>query len=269
MRYFLDFEGTQFEKRIISIGVVAEDGHNFYSIVKPRSKYKITSLIEELTGLTKEDIESAPSIEEVLNDLYDWILEREESIDEVWKPEWYCWGDEDISFIQNTFRDIVDYPTARLVLGDMAGGLVNYCNKFCNMYGIKQRALIKVAKSFDHTKEQDHNALSDAELLRFVFISAQQYDKGTIKKKVAHLKEVEEAKPSPKWTESELPKGTIVTISNSKKVKHSFESYTDAASWLIKEKKIDGVTVNAAAKKIEFAAKNRQKYYISWRIIGE
>ena len=45
MKYFLDFEATQFSHRIISIGAVCENGHSFYSLVKPESKYKISKKI--------------------------------------------------------------------------------------------------------------------------------------------------------------------------------------------------------------------------------
>ena len=86
---------------------------------------------------------------------------------------------------------------------------------------------------------------------------------------VARLTEVEEAKPKPKWTKSDLPKGTIVTISNNKKVTHSFETANEAAKWLISEKKIKDKEENEVAEKILEAAKKRNKYYKSWRMIGE
>lgn len=35
MKYFVDFEATQFAGEIISIGCVREDGKTFYSLVAP------------------------------------------------------------------------------------------------------------------------------------------------------------------------------------------------------------------------------------------
>ena len=74
MKYFLDFEGTQFSHRIISIGAVCENGHSFYSLVKPESKYKISKMITELTGITIEDIDNAKGAIEVFNEFYNWVL---------------------------------------------------------------------------------------------------------------------------------------------------------------------------------------------------
>ena len=272
MKYFLDFEGTQFSHRIISIGAVCENGHSFYSLVKPESKYKIGKIITELTGITIEDIDNAKGSIEVFNEFYNWVLAQEEEAKENevnWNPEWFCWGSEDIHFVKGTFKDCASDPCARLILGDIAGGLTDYGMRFCQRYNIKQRGLLRVAQAFDHTKEQDHNALNDAILLQFVHSCEEKYKKAEIKKIVARLTEAEEAKPKPKWTKSDLPKGTIVTISNNKKVTHSFETANEAAKWLIAEKKIKDKEENEVAEKILEAAKKRNSYYKSWRMIGE
>lgn len=267
MKYFLDFEGTQFNHRIISIGAVCENGHSFYSLVKPESHYKITELITNMTGITKEDIDNAPSATEVFENFYNWVSEQEK---ENWNPQWYAWGNEDLNFVRNTFRDAAENLTARLVLGDIAGGLIDYCNVFCLRYNIKQRGLLKVAQSFDKTKEQNHNALSDAILLNFIYTcNEEKYSIAEIKRMTAHLTEVEEKKPTPTWTKSDLPNGMIVTISNKRKVVHSFDCAEAAARWLINEKKIKGKTEEELAKKILKTAKDRGNYYVSWRMIGE
>lgn len=272
MKYFLDFEGTQFSHRIISIGATCENGHSFYSLMKPESKYKISDMITELTGITTEDIDSAKSAIEVFNEFYNWVLTQEEEAKENevnWNPQWYVWGSEDINFIQSTFRDCANDPCARMILGDIAGGLIDYCDKFCQRFNIKQRGLLKVAQAFDHTKEQNHNALSDAMLLQFVYSCEEKYTKAEIKKMVARLTEIENLPPRPKWTESDLPKGTIVTISNSRKVKKSFTSAEEAAKWIIEEKKITNISEEVMARRIVKAAKKRETYYAPWRMIGE
>lgn len=270
MKYFLDFEGTQFSHRIISIGATCENGHSFYSLVKPNSKYKISEFITELTGITEEDIDNAKNAVDVFEEFYEWVMEQEDGHSETgWMPEWFCWGSEDILFIKGTFSDCCASPVARFVLGDMAGGLNDFGTSFCNKYNIKQRGLLKVAQAFDHTKTQDHNALSDALLLKFIYEKSEEYTKGDIKKMVARLTEVETLPPQPKWTESDLPKGTIVTISNSRKIKKSFASAEEAAKWIIKEKKITNISEEVMARRIAKAAKKRETYYAPWRMIGE
>ena len=272
MKYFLDFEATQFSHRIISIGAVCENGHSFYSLVKPENKYKISKKITELTNITLEDIDNAKGAIEVFNEFYNWVLAQEEEAKENevnWNPKWFCWGSEDIHFVKGTFKDCASDPCARFILGDIAGGLIDYGTRFCQRYNIKQCGLLKVAQVFDHTKEQDHNALNDAILLQFIHSCGEKYTKAEIKKMVVRLTEVEKAKPKPKWTESDLPHGTIVTISTKKKVTHSFETANEAAKWLISEKKIEDKEESEIAEKILEAAKKRNKYYKSWRMIGE
>ena len=51
MKYFIDFEATQFSGEIISIGCVDENGRQFYTLVKPAKMSEMTDFIEELTGI--------------------------------------------------------------------------------------------------------------------------------------------------------------------------------------------------------------------------
>lgn len=75
MKYFIDFEATQFSQEIISIGCYREDGEMFYSLVAPHSKNKVTNFITELTGITKEMLANAPTSDEVFCKFSDWVLE--------------------------------------------------------------------------------------------------------------------------------------------------------------------------------------------------
>ena len=56
MKYFIDFEATQFSNEIISVGCVREDGETFYSLVNVQ-RNKITPFITDLTGISKNDVE--------------------------------------------------------------------------------------------------------------------------------------------------------------------------------------------------------------------
>lgn len=38
MKYFIDFEATQFSREIISIGCIREDGQTFYALVAPKER---------------------------------------------------------------------------------------------------------------------------------------------------------------------------------------------------------------------------------------
>ena len=53
MRYFIDFEASQFAEEIISVGCVDESGRSFYSLVRPKKPKKVTDFITKLTGITR------------------------------------------------------------------------------------------------------------------------------------------------------------------------------------------------------------------------
>ena len=97
MKYFIDLEATQFSNEIISIGCVREDGETFYSLVNV-SKNKMTNFITELTGITKEDVSTAPSSDEVFTKFYDWLIPDES------KVQFFCYGNADLGFIRKNLN---------------------------------------------------------------------------------------------------------------------------------------------------------------------
>ena len=98
MRFYIDFEATQFSNRIISIGCACENGNTFKTLVQPVNKGKITAFITELTGITSEMIAEAPTADEAFNMLFDFIeLNNLSGV-----PQFYVYGDCDASFIKHT-----------------------------------------------------------------------------------------------------------------------------------------------------------------------
>lgn len=71
MKYFIDFEAMQFSNEIISVGCVSENGEKFYSLVQPQKAEKITEFITSLTGITYEELFSAPSADKVFSEFYE------------------------------------------------------------------------------------------------------------------------------------------------------------------------------------------------------
>ena len=70
MRYFIDFEASQFAEEIISVGCVDESGRSFYSLVRPKKPKKVTDFITKLTGITREEVLAAATADEVFSKLY-------------------------------------------------------------------------------------------------------------------------------------------------------------------------------------------------------
>ena len=76
MNFYIDFEATQPENEIIAIGAVAENGATFHSLVKPQFS-SISKYVSDLTHITAEDLEKAPTVNEILIQFDSWIMSQE------------------------------------------------------------------------------------------------------------------------------------------------------------------------------------------------
>lgn len=166
MKFYLDFEATRFSNRIISVGCVAENGKTFYSLVKPGKKKKVDKFITELTGITNEMLEDAPSADRVFSKLADWFEENSSGI----APEFYCYGDSDVTFIQHTLADMEDTKACLCAMA-IAGNLIDYAGVVKKFFvSPNDMALRKVYMLIQAKQElvQRHDALEDALMLQCV-----------------------------------------------------------------------------------------------------
>lgn len=165
MRYFLDFEATQFSQKIISIGCIADNGATFSSFVNPKTKDKITKFITRLTGITKEMIANAPDADTVFNQLFDFICENSDGE----APTYYCYGNSDKTFLENTIK-VMTNPRAIMCAEAIKSMLVDYSLEvqkyFVCSYAISLKKVYSLVK--DEMVIQKHDALEDAEMLQFV-----------------------------------------------------------------------------------------------------
>ena len=123
MKYFIDFEATQFSEEIISIGCIREDGETFYSLVAPVDG-KITPFITNLTGITAEMLKTAMSPDHVFEMFYDWAFIADDT------PDFFVWGNSDVDFLRHTFKRTTSRK-ARMAIGYMCGSATDYAKKFC------------------------------------------------------------------------------------------------------------------------------------------
>lgn len=164
MKYFIDLEATQFSNEIISIGCVREDGETFYSLVNV-SKNKMTNFITELTGITKEEVSTAPSSDEVFTDFYNWIVQDET------KAQFFCYGNADLGFIRKNLNKATTVK-AQMGLSILALHLTDYSKCVERHFGlIKSISLKKVLAYYRQVEEveQNHNALEDALFLKEIY----------------------------------------------------------------------------------------------------
>lgn len=163
MNFYIDFEATQFSNRIISIGCMSEKGDKFETLVKPVNGDKISQFITNLTGITNEMVKGAPSADEAFNALFDWVIEH----GETGIPHYYCYGDGDFSFLANTIKYMTDVRAISFAIS-LKAQLVDYSKiavKQLNLQSISLKKLYILLK--EEEVEQHHDALEDAEMLRF------------------------------------------------------------------------------------------------------
>lgn len=164
MNFYVDFEATQFSNRIISIGCTNELGEKFETLVKPVNGGKINKFITDLTGITPEMVENAPTADEAFNALFDWVIANgQNSI-----PQYFCYGDGDFSFLTHTIKYMKDVRAISFAVSIKAQ-LTDYSKiavQHLNLKAISLKKLYILLK--EEEIEQHHNALEDAEMLRFI-----------------------------------------------------------------------------------------------------
>ena len=170
MKYFIDFEATQFSNEIIEIGCIREDGAKFKSYVNAENK--LTKFIINLTGITQEVIDNAPSSDTVFSFFYRWLQEDNSNI------EFYCYGNSDIDFVKKNLQKTKNFE-AQAALSMIGMSLNDYSQFVKKHFGlIKPIGLVKVLAYYRGVEsiEQTHDALDDAIFLKelFDFIEAEE-----------------------------------------------------------------------------------------------
>lgn len=165
MNFYVDFEATQPEQEIISIGVYSDNKESFYALVKPQFS-KISKYITDMTGITNEMVEDRYDLDTAFNDLYVWCANQETNLNE-W--HFYSYGDGDVDFIKHSMCNI---QTQRpLIIASIMIATMKDFSKDVTRYFHGTTSLIK---AFNYLKslenKQKHNALEDAKMLADVFV---------------------------------------------------------------------------------------------------
>lgn len=258
MKYFVDFEATQFSNEIIEIGCVREDGAEFKSYVN--ANRKLTDFIKNLTGISQETIDAAPSSDEVFRNFYQW-LKGDTNI------EFYCYGSSDIDFVKKNLSKTTDFE-AQAALSMIGMALNDYAVEVKRHFGIiKAIGLIKVLAHYRGVEsiEQNHDALEDAKYLKEVYdyIQAEgeieecpfpDYQKKVVKKPIQPKVEV------PK----EVP---YIARIRKNQVVETYTTMDEAVTWVINqssENQRGEMKPENVAKRVRRASGQNQPY-ISWK----
>ncbi len=250
MKYYIDFEATETQRKIISVGIVREDGQEFYSLV--RTDDPVTPRIEEITGISQKETDGAPEAGEVFSSLFDWCMKDGDL------PEFINYGNGDFDFVYNTFPDVSSLKGASILayiymnMYDCSEDLKKY------FYVNKTISLEKLGKYFDKgLGEQTHNALDDARLLKMVYDRMKTGDRNFD----SFLEYVD-----PKKYPDQVRK--VVRLRNGEIIEE-YANMKEAVAWVRSQPNYKGIKyIQNADEKIKYAAKNNSRYFDHyWRII--
>lgn len=176
MNFYLDFEATQFSERIISIGCIAENGTKFETLVKPVKNEKVNAFITNLTGITNEMLENAPTADEAFNAFYNFVKDNNNG----GAPTYYCYGSSDKNFIKHTVSGMCDFQ-AIVFASSVQALLIDYSATVKSYLSTRGLALKKLVALIRHVEEveQKHDALDDAMMLKECYEGLDTLDKDT------------------------------------------------------------------------------------------
>lgn len=162
MKFFIDFEATQ-ENEIVSIGIVAESGQTFYSLVKPQFS-SISQYISQLIHISNEMVEAENTLDEVFNVIYQWLLSQCPNLAE-W--EFLAYG-TDNKFISASMKNIHS-EKATIIAALMIAKMTDVYRDIKTFF----HGSISLIHAFNYVenveKEQKHNPLEDAFMLQKVY----------------------------------------------------------------------------------------------------
>lgn len=291
MKFFIDFEATQYSEYIISIGCVSETGKEFSTLVKPPVKKKMTSFMTTLTGITDEMLATAPNSDAAFLFFMEFV--KEESCGDV--PEYYCYGNNDAGFIERTLHKMNNFYAMAFAQSIM-GNLHDYSEdvkKYFNNVRDNAPSLFKAYLFLTDQEEgqQKHDALEDAQMLKVVCEHLTEVAEPEDAEKIYNIKVAPKPYPKKKnelpeyvvaWTHckrkkiiwevcgSQKPTTKIIAYSNERNL--YFDSIEEAVYWInyffrqvpLKDKGIFESTEN----KIRKALDNGKAFYgFQWMVI--
>lgn len=235
MKFYIDFEATQFSERIISIGCVAETGETFKTLVKPANGEQVNQFITNLTGITNEDLDNAPDADTAFLALFNWVRDTSYLNMDDTLPEYFCYGDCDKRFIKKTIKYMTNI-TAYTFAVSMMALMVDFSSTVKEYFKAKSNIGLKRIYTLLLAKEvvQHHDALEDAVMLRYV---ADNLEIKAVPEDFVNLPPAEKTKPP----RAKCPE---IFLEWGDGPKHKFKADTkaDATNWAVSATNADGYT---------------------------
>lgn len=260
MNFYIDFEATQPEQEIISIGIVAGNGETFHSLIKPQFS-SISKYISDMTGITPEIANKANSFDTVMSQVWHWCRKQEDDIT-LWNM--YVYGDSDVGFLKTSLPNAKS-EAAILITSIMIATIKDYSIEVAKYF----HGTTSLIKAFNYLKsledKQKHNALEDAKML------AEVYNKTLC----AEPLEANPFTTTPTECSFNFPTGRFFCKSTGKNAKErEFANIHDAMEWIIEhkigQKDRPNIRRDKMAVKIMVAIKKKKTYMqYNWRRVKD
>lgn len=257
MNFYIDFEATQYDHKIISIGCINDVGDSFYSLVKPQEKTKVTPFITNLTGITQEMVDNAPSAETV--------FERFKTFIDIYNHGestfFFVYGNEDQAFLERTAKKVMS-KDIRSFMNCLAGSLIDYSKITRDYFQVSQVGLKRALSYFkEEPIVQKHDAFEDAEMLMELYKYIENSE--LMQLESCPFEDISNtANNSSSEIEGRIQSGDMI-----------FENLDEAANWVknnLFSDKMTNVNIQTIKKKIKYAIRHKKKYFLKkWRLIQE
>jgi DNA polymerase III epsilon subunit-like protein len=257
MKYFIDFEATQYKQEIIQIGCVREDGQEFSSLIKPRKLKNVTRTITELTGITKEKLTHERSSDEVFEAFFEWLCTDKTP------ASFFCYGNADIVFVKNNMNKCTRDIKAQAALSMIAANLTDVSELVKEHFRLEKVPSLKKVMAYYFPKDEHicHDALSDAEMLRAV------YDAMLNEEKIRGIPFPEHI-GDPIFTNQEDLDRFVIVRSGNGQIETTYKTLDDAKMFiveLVKKQCRSEMKPENAQKKVLAAINGKKNYFgYSW-----
>lgn len=206
--------------------------------------------VKRVTHLTQKDIDNADEAEKVFSRFFDWVIRTSDGAH--WNDlNFYHYGQGDAAFVKATIGHIKKSRLYQL-MAVLAIRMIDYEKSVRRAFeSADSIALIGAANYFkENPEEQTHNALDDAELLRFVYENIQ--DKSAVGSLIF-----------------DTNFNKLIRIKDDRKCGEytSLEEALDFCMSFAKNKNVSSKTKKRVQNKLVNAIKNKTKYCgFNWRI---
>lgn len=169
MKFYLDLEANAITNEVISIGIVTESGDEFYSLVRPHTK--LDHNIKILTGISQTEADEVPSLEDVMSSVGEFLGDAKDGI-------FYHYGSGDRQFLKASMSFTKDIK-ALTVLEDIHDRCENVDKRVASHFhrdtiGLRS-VYLTMKMSSEESATQNHNALEDALMLKYVWENIDDY----------------------------------------------------------------------------------------------